>query len=88
MTDLTSLCWLLIADKIPTGATGLAYLTKMMEPSLDYNSHYHYAQQTDSHLAQSQVPTVKVIMQNSELFFSCEIPDVLLVNNKILMIKF
>ena len=73
----------MIADKIPTGATGLAYLTKMMEPSLDYNSHYHYAQQTESHLAQSpQVPTVKVIMENNKIFFSCQVPDSLLINHE------
>ena len=80
--DLTSLCLLLIADKIPTGATGLAFLEEMMEPSLDYNSHYHYAQ-TDSHLAQSPgLPTIKVTMENNKILFSCQAPDPLLISHK------
>ena len=74
---------LLIAGKIPTGATGLAYLTKMIEPSLDYKSHYQYAQETHSHLAHfTGVPTVTVIMENNKIFFSCQVPDQLLINHK------
>ena len=74
---------MLIADEIPTGATGLAYLSKMMEPSLDYNAHYHYAQETQSHLPQfTGVPTVKVTRENNQIFFSCQVPDPLLINHK------
>ena len=78
------LCWILIADNTPTGDTGLA--------SLDYKSHYDYAEEAmeENHSdlryvnmdIKDPVPTVKVIMQNSEVFFSCEVPEDLVRNNK------
>lgn len=67
-------------------------MDKMIEPSLDYKSHYDYAEEAmeENHSdlryvnmdIKDPVPTVKVIMQNSEVFFSCEVPEDLVRNNK------
>ena len=72
------LCWILIADNTPTGDTGLA--------SLDYKSHYHYAEEGRAAqyedltyvVIKENLPTVKVSLLNGEVMFSCEIPEDLL----------
>ena len=71
------LCLLLIADKTPTGETGLA--------GLDYKSHYDYeegrgGEQADLNylVIKETLPTVGVTVLNGSVFFSCQIPQDLL----------
>ena len=75
------LCRLLIADNSPTGDTGLA--------GLDYNSHYHYAEEGRAQyedltylVIKEPLPTVKVSLLNGEVMFSCEVPEDLLVRHE------